>query len=190
MKSDIIIKKFMKGDIMYIELTTKRLLLRPLKLSDLDTVHEYASDIENTRFMQYLPNNKKEKTLNFLTYIDKEWQKDEPDFYEFAITLDGLQIGAVSVYLNQERTVGELGWILNKRYWGLGYAFEAASAVKEFAVKQLKICELIATCDDRNVASANLMQRLGLSFVNNDEIRFYPKTQEQAKESLYQLTLE
>ncbi len=36
---------------MYIELKTERLILRPLNIKDLNTVHVYASDIENTRFM-------------------------------------------------------------------------------------------------------------------------------------------
>lgn len=32
-------------------LKTERLVLRPLDIEDLDTVHEYASDVENTKYM-------------------------------------------------------------------------------------------------------------------------------------------
>ena len=41
---------------MYIELKTNRLTLRPLNIGDLDAVHTYASDIENTKYMINLPN--------------------------------------------------------------------------------------------------------------------------------------
>ena len=132
---------------MHYEIKTERLLLRPLNISDLNTVHEYASDTENTRFMMRLPNRTIEETEEFLTRVTGEWEKDEPSFYEFAVVLNGLQIGAVSVYLDEEKEVGELGWILNRKYHKMGYATEAARAVKDFAVNVLHLKKLIAQCD-------------------------------------------
>lgn len=170
---------------MYIELKTNRLILRPLNVEDLETVHEYASDIETTKYMIHLPNEIKEETLKFLSCITNEWQKENPNFYEFAITLYGKLIGAVSVSLNEQRTEGELGWILNKIYWGKGYATEAAMAVKDFAVKQLNVPVLIAYCDYRNTASCNVMKKIGLTFVNDNGVRQYLKTSETARELVY-----
>lgn len=110
------------------------MLLRPLNLSDLESVHEYASDKENTIYMYHLPNENMEETTEFLSGVTKEWEKDTPSFYEFAIELDGKQIGAVSIYLKDSCDSGELGWILNKKYWHNGYATEAAMALKDFAL--------------------------------------------------------
>lgn len=173
---------------MFIELKTNRLILRPLNIEDLDTVHAYASDVENTKYMIYLPNDTIEETSRFLTRVTNEWQKDEPSFYEFAITLDGKQIGAVSVSLNEQRTEGELGWILNKNYWGKGYATEAAMAVKDFTINELKISILIAHCDYRNTASWNVMKKIGLTLVKDNGVRQYPKTAETARELMYSFT--
>ena len=53
---------------MNIEIKTDRFVLRPLSINDLDTVHTYASDPENTRFMMWLPNDTKEETARELTY--------------------------------------------------------------------------------------------------------------------------
>ena len=94
---------------MYHEIKTTRLILKPLDISDAETVHEYASDDENTTYMYFLPNKTMEETRSFLAYVTKEWQKDAPATYEFAVVLDGSQIGAVSVALNDERTEGEMG---------------------------------------------------------------------------------
>ncbi|WP_282433306.1 GNAT family N-acetyltransferase [Desulfosporosinus sp. FKA] len=69
-------------------LKTERLVLRPLDIEDLDTVHEYASDVENTKYMIHLPNDTIEETSHFLTRITNEWKKDQLKFYEFAITLE------------------------------------------------------------------------------------------------------
>ena len=62
------------------ELKTKRLVLRPLGTEDLQTVHAYASDLENTKWMQNLPNETIEETLAFLKSAEAEWQREHPSF--------------------------------------------------------------------------------------------------------------
>ena len=174
---------------MYYELRTPRLLLRPMGTGDLSSVHEYASDAENTRFMVYLPNDTIEETVAFLKRTEAEWQKSMPRVYEFAVVLGGRQIGAVSVSLNNSRDIGELGWIINKRYWKMGYAYEAAQAVYDFAVRELKVEKLIAFCDARNLSSRGLMEKLGLRLESGDGERIYVKSGERARELTYSKTV-
>lgn len=52
---------------------TERLTLKPLGMKYLETVHEYASDLENTKYMLFLPNESIEETKEFLQMADKEW---------------------------------------------------------------------------------------------------------------------
>ena len=174
---------------MYMEIKTERLLLRPMNISDQKIVHEYASDKENTKYLRFGPNDTIEETTAFLSGITKEWEKDSPDFYEFAIVLDGVQIGAVCVYLDDKHESGEFGWILNKKYWGHGYATEAALALKDFAVREMKVKKLIAHCDARNTASARVMEKIGLKLESDDGIRVYFKRNETARELMYSLTV-
>ena len=174
---------------MNIEIKTDRLVLRPLSIDDLDSVHTYASDNDNTRFMVWLPNDTKEETARFLLGVTEEWKKAEPDFYEFAITLDGKQIGAISCALNEQRDEGEFGWIINKRYWKMGYATEAAFAIRDFAIKELKVKKLTANCDYRNADSYRLMEKLGLKLENDNGTRTYHKTGETAREFVYSITV-
>ena len=60
---------------MYHEIKTARLTLRPLDISDAVTVHEYASDDENTTYMYFLPNKTMDETRSFLKYVTQEWHK-------------------------------------------------------------------------------------------------------------------
>lgn len=174
---------------MFYEIKTDRLLLRPLNIADLETVHIYASDEENTIYMCWLPNHTVEETAQFLIRVTKEWEKDNPSFYEFAIVLDGLQIGAVSIYLDDTRKIGELGWIINKQYWKKGIALEAALAIKDFAINTLKVKKLTATCDYRNVGSYNLMNKIGLKLEKDNGVRTYAKNNETVKELNYSLVI-
>lgn len=161
---------------------TDRLTLRPLHIRDIETVHAYASNVENTRYMMFLPNETKEETEQFLLNVTAEWGKDTPEYYEFAIMLGDKHIGAISVYPNESQTEAELGWILHKQYWGKGYATEAALAIKDFAIRTLRILRLVAHCDNGNLASYAVMQNIGLRLVNDTAKRQYPKTGEVATE--------
>ena len=156
---------------MRILLNTKRLTLRPIGSEDLYTTHCYAGNPENARFMIYLPNDDIGETKAFLEKAWAQWNTENPSFYEFAIDLAGKHIGAVGLYLNELRTVGELGWILHKAYWAKGYCTEAAMAVKEFALKELKLTELVAHCDSENIASARVMEKLGLTLEDDTQKR-------------------
>ncbi|MCH5197438.1 MAG: GNAT family N-acetyltransferase [Oscillospiraceae bacterium] len=172
---------------MYYQIKTERLFLRPLNITDLETVHEYASNNENTMYMQWLPNKTLEETAEFLSGVTKEWEKETPSFYEFAIELNGIQIGAISVYLDDNRESGALGWILNKKYWNNGYATEAAMALRDFALNVFHIKKLTANCDHRNTASSRVMEKIGLELERDNDIRVYPKRNETARELTYSL---
>lgn len=171
------------------EIKTDRLILRPLDISDLATVHAYSSDEENTTYMLWLPNDTIEDTKQFLNRVSNEWKKAVPNYYEFAIVFEGLQVGAISVMLNDSRNIGELGWILNKHYWKKGIAIEAALAIKEFALNVLKLQKLVAYCDYRNTASSNLMQKIGMTLENDTGTRTYSKNNETVQELKYSLSI-
>ena len=172
---------------MYIKLTTERLELRPLSTQDFQTVHSYSTDDDVARYMYWLPHTSEIETETFLENIETEWSKDEPTFYEFAVVLNGTHIGAVSLYINKERTDGIIGWLINKKYWNKGYAAEAARAVIDFAQKDIGIGRVCAMCDHRNKASQRVMEKIGMLPVNLDGIRRYVKTGEVAKEYTYEL---
>lgn len=144
------------------EIKTKRLILKPLGIQYLKTVFEYASDLETTKYMVWFPKKNLDETSDFLMGADKEWAKEKPEFYEFAVIFDGKHIGAVSIYLSQDMTKGEIGWIFNKKYWGQGFAEESAKALIDFAVDGLGLKKIIAHCDTENIGSYRLMEKLGM----------------------------
>lgn len=172
---------------MYVEIKTPRLLLRPFCISDLQSAHAYLSDEENTRYMIFFPSKTEEETAKFLGMVIREWEKSEPTFFEFAICLEGALIGSVSVYLDDKRQTGELGWILDRKYQKTGYALEAALAIKDFAFNRLKLKKLIAQCDYRNAPSYRLMEKIGMKLSDGDGLRTYTKRRETARELTYSL---
>jgi RimJ/RimL family protein N-acetyltransferase len=57
----------------------------------------------------------------------------------------------------------EVGWRLDKAFWGKGYATEAGNAALEFAFNTLQLAEVVSFTAVPNVRSQAVMQRLGMS---------------------------
>ena len=153
------------------EIHTARLTLRPAALTDLHTTHAYAANLENTRFMMFLPYASLEETAQALQAAEAEWAKPLPERYEFAILLGESHIGGITLYMQEDRTHAELGWVLHKDHWRRGYITEAALGVIAFAREQLGVRRIFACCDSENVASYKTMEKLGMRLVKNDGVR-------------------
>ena len=170
-------------------INTERLTLVPHGTKYLDTTHEYAADIENTKYMMALPSDSLEATREFLESCEKEWEKEKPSFYELAILIDGIQIGSIGLYLNESYDTCELGWILARDYHGFGYATEAAMAAMKYAKEEIGINHFIAHCDSENSASENVMKKLGMTKVSCHGGRKNKGSDEERMEYMYEVTL-
>jgi [ribosomal protein S5]-alanine N-acetyltransferase len=56
----------------------------------------------------------------------------------------------------------ELGYALARAYWGRGFATEAGTAVVAWALERPEIHRVWAVCDAENVASARMLEKLGM----------------------------
>jgi len=58
----------------------------------------------------------------------------------------------------------DLGFAFLPRYWSMGYARESASAVMRHGFETLGLPRIVAITDPDNVASANVLEAIGLRF--------------------------
>ncbi|MCL6578991.1 MAG: GNAT family N-acetyltransferase [Candidatus Bathyarchaeota archaeon] len=148
----------------YLVILTKRLILRDFNEEDWKSVHEYASDPEVVRYVEFGPNTE-EESKNFIhRALVHQKEKPRKDF-TLAIVLKATNtlIGGCGIYLispdNQE---GSIGYVLNRNFWGQGYATETAQALLEFGFNQLKLHRISATCDPKNTSSARVLEKIGM----------------------------
>ncbi|WP_262691244.1 GNAT family N-acetyltransferase [Kordiimonas aestuarii] len=57
----------------------------------------------------------------------------------------------------------EIGWRLDKRYWGKGLAPEGARAALQYAFERLGISEVIAITSVNNSPSRRVMEKIGMA---------------------------
>jgi ribosomal-protein-alanine N-acetyltransferase len=143
---------------------TERLLLRDLKESDWQAVHEYASDAEVVRYMDWGPNSEQE-TKDFIQRAIQA-QKEQPRRnYTLAITVqaENRLIGSCGIHVsNVENREGWIGYSLNRHFWLKGYATETARALVDFGFRKLGLHRVFATCDPANNASAHVLEKSGM----------------------------
>jgi len=147
------------------EVLTDRLTLREFEEGDWRAVHEYASDPEVCRFEPWGPNTE-EETRAFIRRVMGHRLAQPRSDYEFAVALkaEGLLIGACGVRIsNRSSREGCIGYCLNRRFWGRGYATEAAAGVLRFGFEDLNLHRISATCDPENIASGRVLEKIGMS---------------------------
>ena len=152
------------------EIQTQRLRLCPADVSLLHSTHAYAGDLENTRFMMFLPYANLSETEEMLRSAEQEWRSEHPERYEFAIFQGETHIGGITLYMQEMGSEAELGWVLHKDFWRRGYITEAALAVIAFA-RSLGVWRVFACCDSENVASYRTMEKLGMKLAKADGVR-------------------
>ena len=170
-------------------LTTKRLTLTPVNMSHLNTTFEYAGNLENTKFMMFLPYDSLEETRKILSQSVKFWHSDAPDYYHFAIMLGNKHIGEITLYNTDEPRVAELGWVIHRDYWNRGYTTEAARAMLDYAKNVLEMKSVTACCDSENVGSYRVMEKIGMHRVSCLPGRKNRSSQDARYELLYEIML-
>jgi RimJ/RimL family protein N-acetyltransferase len=146
-------------------LATSRLTLRRWRADDLDALAAVDADPEVMRYiMDGRPRTRPESAAG-LDRMMRHWE--EHGFGLFAVELTGTGAFAgwaglsTPTFLPEVLPAVEIGWRLARRFWGFGYATEAATEVMRFA-EDLGLGPLISIRHVDNVRSARVMAKLGL----------------------------
>lgn len=145
---------------------TARLILRPFLETDAEDVYEYLKEPSASCFACM--------KLGSLNEAREEMRKRLPETeYYLAVTLkeDGKVIGEICAYPETGEPHADVGaprdtfspcWMLNERYQGRGYAFEAAQAFFDYLFSEKGARRIYAYTEDYNLPSQHLCEKLGM----------------------------
>jgi len=139
------------------ELTTKRCLIRSMKMEDADDLFQVLSD---ERVMTYIePAFDRERTKNF---IRSAGLCEPPLVYAIVWNRTGKVIGH-AIFHSYEKNDCEIGWIIHKEYWGMGIADEVTKELIHHA-RRLGIESCVIECDKRQTASKKIAIKNGFVY--------------------------
>lgn len=173
---------------------TERLILRPLRMSDVDDLYEYQSDAKIVRYIPWEERSREQVThfLEKALNTSKNEHRDEGDFivlawelkdlsgdsrYEKTTSLENYRPGKV---IGQSNTslkstndqLADIGWVTHPDYHRQGFAHEATRALMKYVFDNFPVHRIIAEIDTRNPGSAKLAEKLGMrregEFINSE----------------------
>ncbi len=168
-------------------LETERLLLRPLSLADLDHFAACYADPEVMRYLGAGRPMSRDETEASLRRMLRSFEVD--GFGQLAIERaeNGELVGRCGFLVWDAETLTptpeaeatgptelEIGYALGREYWGQGYATEAATAVRNHALRSMHRTRLIAFIRPGNVASARVAEKLGMRHERDVELMELP----------------
>ncbi len=159
---------------------TARLSLRPFRSEDLADLLAIQSRPDVARYLYWEPRDAGQARQVLDTKLHQCALAEEGQTLALAVVLpeSGTVIGEVSLrWLSREHRQGEIGFVFHPDHQGRGLAREAAEAMLGLGfagvgLGGLGLHRIVGCCDARNLASARLLERLGMRreahFVHNE----------------------
>lgn len=133
---------------------TERLNIRRFTKGDWQSLYTYLSDQEVVQYEPYPP-------LTVEQAKEEAARREQDDSFYAVCLPDGTLIG--NLYLAPgDFDTGELGYVFNRNYWGLGYAAESVAGLIHHAFTELNMRRIVAMCNPENTASWKLLERVGM----------------------------
>lgn len=143
---------------------TERVYLREWQEKDVSALVGMNQD---SQVMRYFPKAlTEEETRVMLERIKAGFIKDGMGWYACVLKDTDVCIGLVGLsqvgFEASFTPAVEIGWRLNSKYHGKGYAAEAARAVMQFGFEKLGLKEIVSFTVPENQASRCVMEKLGM----------------------------
>jgi len=150
-------------------LETQRLFFRELITSDADAMFELDSNPEVHRYLGNSPVTSIEQVHAAIVNIREQYEKNGIGRWAAILKETGEFIGWAGLKL--ERNVNgreqfyDLGYRFIQKFWGKGYASEAAIAFVNYGFNVMKLEKINAYADADNAASRTVLEKAGLKFI-------------------------
>jgi ribosomal-protein-alanine N-acetyltransferase len=154
-----------------LELSGPRVTLRPLRIDDADGLFLCASDPRVTEFLPWHPATEVSSVRSFLA--DQVARRQRGESLGLAVVREGKLVGSVDLmglHVVKKTGIAEIGYLLNRSYWGQGLTTEAATLARDYGFAAFALKTLVGFADENNEGSRRVLIKLGM-FLSGDEIR-------------------
>jgi RimJ/RimL family protein N-acetyltransferase len=163
---------------------TARVYLRPFTFDDLDAFAVIGSDPDVMRYIGAGRPLPREETHTRLNAIIEHRNKHGFGVWAAIDKSTGTLMGYCGLQFLDNTSEVEVGYRLAKRFWGMGFASEAAKASLRYGFETLGLGRIVAVVQPGNLASQHVLEKIGLSYVKdarfyNTEVKYYAITQEE-----------
>ena len=148
------------------EIETERLLLRRWRDKDLEPYARMCADPEVMRFIGGGSTLNRAQSGEQVSRFVRHWE--ERGFGLWAVEgKSGAFVGFAGLSYQEDWPEGEhkteVGWRLDRAFWGRGLATEAAKASVDYGLENLRLERIISIIQPGNTASRRVAEKAGLT---------------------------
>ncbi len=146
---------------------TKRLMLRPWREDDAESLYEYAKDPEVGPPAGWPPHTSVENSREIIKTV-----LSADEIYAVCLKENGKPIGSIGLHRNdlaERDDEYELGYWIGKPFWGQGMIPEAATEMLRYAFENLGMNRVWCGHYDGNAKSRRVQEKLGFVYHHTTE---------------------
>jgi len=137
--------------------------MRKITLNDANDMFEYAADPQVSEYTMWSTHGSIEETKYFLKSLLKMYKRRELVDWGIVHKAEKKLIGTCGyVEWSMTHSRGEIGYVLDRKYWNQGYMSEAVNAIMEFGFREMLLNRIEAKCEVHNIGSARVMEKVGM----------------------------
>ncbi len=156
---------------MKIYVETSRLILREMLPTDIDGMFELDSDPLVHTYLGSKPVQTRENSAQMIEKVRQQYINQGIGRWAIVEKASGKFIGwsGLKLYFdmsfNGRSNFHDIGYRLIPRFWGKGYATEAALATLDYGFNILKLDAIVGLADVNNLASNTILKKIGLRYI-------------------------
>ena len=155
---------------------TDRLILRRIEDKDSADMFEYSADVDVTKYLLWRPHLSIGETKKYIAELQKKYNNGV--FYDWGMVYkqDGRFVGTCGfTSVDISKNMCEVGYVLSKKYWGMGLMPEALERIMEFAFGYLGFDKIEARFLEGNARSKKVMEKAGMVYEKTQQRGLYVK---------------
>jgi RimJ/RimL family protein N-acetyltransferase len=146
---------------------SERLFFRKLNESDFDNLAEMLRDPEVMSAWEHTFSD--EEIRDWIANQERRYSEDGVGYFAVINKDSGEFVGQMGLLwsnINDVRGL-EIGYMLKRRCWGLGFAAEGAAALTGYAFSELGVSKIYTTIRPENIRSVAVAERIGMNIEGN-----------------------
>lgn len=151
-------------------IVTDRLLIREISSGDDIGMFELDADPEVHRFLGNKPFKTIDQSRDQIQFIKKQyiengigrWAMVDKATREF-VGWTGFKL--MKETINHHSNYYDFGYRLKRKFWGRGYATEAANAAMGYGIYTRRLTEIYGMTDINNIGSRRVLEKIGMTYM-------------------------
>ena len=148
---------------MFAPISTPRLLIRKLTISDAEDIYGVSSNPNVSKYVLWDTHRSIMDSRAMIRAHLRSYRNEEPASLAIELKETGKVIGTIGfLWIDREHNSAEIGYSLGEAHWNNGYMTEALRAMLAFGFDKLYLNRIEACFDVHNTASGRVMEKAGM----------------------------